>query len=171
MNFTPNELQNIEFKKSLRGYDENEVKDIVQRIIEDYSFYIQENTELRDRLALLNEGIQHYKSLEESLKNTLLIAEQTGENIKKTSYDKAEAVIKEAELKAHEILNKANEDVVKIRYDYEDMKRSLKAFRAKSESLIKFQLESLRHVIEEESIDTNSKINLNDENDKKIAIY
>jgi len=166
MNFTPNDLQNFEFSKSLRGYSESEVKDMIQKIIEDYSLYLHENIELRDRISLLNEGIQHYKNIEESLNNTLIIAQQTGEEIKKTSYEKAENIIKEAEVKAHKILNKANEEIMKLKYDYEEMKRGLNAFRAKSESLLKFQLESLKQVTDVEGIMVKSK----DRNNENVGI-
>ena len=50
--------------------------------------------ELKDKLALLNEGLQHYKTIEDSLQNTLLVAQQTGEEIKNNAYEKAENIIR-----------------------------------------------------------------------------
>jgi len=42
MNYTPNDLQNITFKKSFMGYSEDVVNDVLDKIIEDYSAYIRE---------------------------------------------------------------------------------------------------------------------------------
>ena len=147
MNYTPNDLQNLTFKKGMLGYNEDQVNDVLDKVIEDYGRYIHENIELKDRIAVLNEGIQHYKTIEESLQNTLLVAQQTSEDIKKNAYEKAENIIKEAELRAQKILNEANQEVIKVRYEYDDLKKKLHIFKSKSETLLLSQLEVLRQVL------------------------
>ncbi len=149
MNYTPNDLQNITFKKTFMGYSEDVVNDVLDKIIEDYSAYIRENIELKDKLALLNEGLQHYKTIEESLQNTLLVAQQTGEDIKKNAYEKAENVIKEAEVRAQRIITDANQEVIKIKFEYEDMRKRLHVFKSKSETLLLSQLEIIKQMFEE----------------------
>lgn len=149
MNYTPNDLQNITFKKVFMGYSEDAVNEVLDKIIEDYSEYIRENIELKDKVALLNEGLQHYKTMEESLQNTLVVAQQTSEDIKKNAYEKAENIIKEAEIKAQKIINEANEEVMKIKYEYEEMKKRLHVFKSKTETLLVSQLELLKQMFEE----------------------
>ncbi|WP_027629081.1 DivIVA domain-containing protein [Ruminiclostridium cellobioparum] len=146
MNYTPNDLDNIKFKKNFMGYKEDQVNEVLDSIIQDYELYIKENIELKDRISVLNEGIQHYKNIEESLQNTLIVAQQTGEEIKKNSYSKAENIVKEAELKAQKIINDANQEVIKIRFEYEEMKKRLHLFKTKSETLLLSQLELLKQV-------------------------
>ena len=146
MNYTPNDLDNIKFKKNFMGYNEDQVNEVLDSVIQDYELYIKENIELKDRISVLNEGIQHYKNIEESLQNTLIVAQQTGEEIKKNSYEKAENIIKEAELKAQRIINDANQEVIKIRFEYEDMKKRLHIFKTKSDTLLLSQLELLKQV-------------------------
>lgn len=151
MNYTPNDLDNIKFKKGLRGYSEDQVNDVLDNVIQDYELYIKENIELKDRISVLNEGIQHYKNIEESLQNTLVVAQQTGEEIKKNSYDKAENIVKEAELRAQKIINDANQEVIKIRFEYEEMKKRLHLFKTKSETLILSQLELLKQLFSDDT--------------------
>lgn len=151
MNYSPNDLQNVTFKKSFMGYNEDMVNEVLDKVIEDFTAYIHENIELKDRQSVLNEGIQHYKNIEESLQNTLIIAQQTGEDIKKNAYEKAENIIKEAEIKSQKMLNDANQEVVKIRFEYEDLKKKLHIFKAKSETLLLSQLEVLKHMVESSS--------------------
>jgi len=146
MNYTPNDLDNIKFKKNLRGYNEDQVNDVLDSVIQDYELYIKENIELKDRISVLNEGIQHYKNIEESLQNTLLVAQQTGEEIKKNAYDKADNIVKEAEIRSQKIINDANQEVIKIRFEYEEMKKRLHLFKTKSETLILSQLELLKQL-------------------------
>ncbi len=150
MNYTPNDLQNVTFKKHFMGYSEDMVNDVLDKVIEDYSAYIRENVELKDKLALLNEGLQHYKTIEESLQNALLVAQQTGEDIKKNAYEKADNVIREAEIRAQKLINDANQEVVKIRFEYEDSKKKLHMFKSKCEMLLMSQLELLKQIFEDD---------------------
>jgi cell division initiation protein len=149
LNYTPNDLQNMTFKKSLMGYNEDQVNEVLDRVIEDYSAYVHENIELKDRISVLNDGIQHYKVIEESLQNTLIVAQQTSEDIKRNAYEKAENIIKEAEIKAQRQLNDANQEVVKIRFEYEEMRKRLHIFKSKSETLLLSQLEVLKQMFED----------------------
>lgn len=149
MNYTPNDLQNLTFKKTLMGYGEDMVNEVLDKIIEDYSAYVRENIELKDKVALLNEGLQHYKTIEESLQNTLLVAQQTSEEIKKNAYDKADNIIKEAEIKGQRIINEANQEVIKIKFEYEEMRKKLHVFKSKAETLLMSQLEILKQMFEE----------------------
>lgn len=150
MNFTPNDLQNLTFKKSFMGYSDDAVNDVLDKVIEDYSAYIRENVELKDKVSVLNESIQHYKRIEESLQNTLLVAQQTSEDIKKNAYDKAENIIKDAELRAQRVLNDANGEVMKIKFEHEDLKKRLHIFKSKAETLLISQLEVLKQMFDSE---------------------
>ncbi len=150
MNYTPNDLQNLTFKKSIvGGYSEDEVNEVLDKIIEDYSAYVRENIELKDRISVLNEGIQHYKNIEDSLQNILIVAQQTSEDIKKTSYEKADNIIKEAELKAQKIISEANQEVIKVKFEYEEMRKKLHVYKTKSETLLLSQLEVLKQMFDE----------------------
>ncbi len=150
MNYTPNDLQNVTFKKTVvGGYNEDAVNEVLDKIIEDYSEYIRENIELKDKVAVLNEAIQHYKTIEESLQNTLIMAQQTSEEIKKNAYSKSDNIIKEAELKAQRMVNDANQEVLKIKFEYEDMLKKLHMFKTKAETLLLSQLEVLKQMFSE----------------------
>lgn len=151
MNYTPNDLQNVTFKKAvIGGYSEDAVNEVLDKVIEDYSGYIRENIELKDRLAVLNEGMQHYKNIEESLQNTLIMAQQTSEEIKKNAYGKSENILKEAELKAQRMVNDANQEVLKIKFEYEEMVKKLHVFKTKAETLLLSQLEVLKQMFGED---------------------
>lgn len=146
MNYSPNDLQNFTFKKGFMGYSEDVVNEVLDKVIEDYSSYIHENIELKDKVAMLNEGLQHYKTIEESLQNTLIAAQQTSEDVKKNAYEKADNIIKEAEIKAQRILNEVNQEVLKSKYEYEDMKKRIYVYKSKSEALLLSQLEIIKQL-------------------------
>lgn len=145
---TPLDLTNKEFKKKLLGYNEDEVNEFLDRVIEDYEKLYKENIEFKDKISTLNEGIQHYKSIEETLQNTLMAAQQTGDDIKKNAYQKAENITREAEIKAQKIINDTTQEVIKIRYEYDDIKKKFHVFKSRVETLLLSQLEILKYTNE-----------------------
>lgn len=161
MNYTPNDLQNVVFKKTvMRGYHEESVHDVMDKVVEDYNFLLRENIELKDKVAMLNEGIRHYKSIEESIQNTLVMAQSTSDEIKKNAFEKTQNMIKEAEMKtqkmvvdaqdqAQKMIEEANQNVAKIHKEYDETKNKLHLYKTKSEGLLMSQLEMLKMVMEE----------------------
>jgi cell division initiation protein len=149
MNYTPNDLQNITLKKSVFGFSEHGINDLLDRVIDDYDAYIRENADLKDKVALLNEALQHYKTIEESLQNTLIMAQQTSEDIKKNAHEKAGIIIQEAEMRAQKYITDANQEVIKIKFEYEDMRKRLHVFKSKAETLLLSQMEVLKQLFEE----------------------
>jgi cell division initiation protein len=143
---TPLDIENKRFKKKPFGYSELEVEEFLTKVVEDYERLYKENIELKDKIAVLNEGIQHYRSIEETLQNTLIVAQSTGEDIKKNAYAKAENIIREAEVKASQMIGDANQEVARISYQYEEAKRNFRTFKAKLEALINAQLDMMREV-------------------------
>ncbi len=152
---TPLDIENKKFKKTALGYSSQEVDQFLDEVTESYETLYKENIELKDKIGVLNEGIQHYKAIEETLKNTLMVAQTTSEDIKKNAFGKADNIIKEAELKASRIVAEANQEVMKIRYEYEELKKNYNVFRAKIESQLMSQLEIMRtNNLEEDKSET-----------------
>lgn len=148
---TPLDIENQKFKKKIYGYSDEEVDEFLDKVIESYESIYKENIALKDKIGVLNEGIQHYKSIEETLKNTLMAAQTTSDDIKKNAYSKAENIIKEAELKASKIINEANQETTRIKFEYEEMKKDYNVFRAKIESQLVSQIEIMKTNIEPEN--------------------
>ena len=98
---TPLDIHNHEFKKSFRGYDEAEVDEFLDRIVSDYEKIIRENEKLKERTNLNEKEISHYKSLEQNLQDTLLVAQKTAEEVitsaRKTAKDIRENATNEAQ--------------------------------------------------------------------------
>ena len=140
---TPLDIENKKFRKRLLGYNELEVEEFLTKVVEDYEKLYKENIELKDKVSVLNEGIQHYKSIEETLQNTLLIAQTTGEDIKNNAYEKSGNIINEAQINADKMISDANQKVLDIEYRFEEVNRSFNTYKSKSESALLSQLNLL----------------------------
>lgn len=156
MNFTPNDIQNILFKKSLLGFNRLQVDDVLEKIVEDLSDYIRENNKFREKLEDAQEKLGYYKGIETSLQNSLIIAQQTSEDIVTNAKKQAENILKEAELSSKHIIESANQEILTVRFEYERFKRELEGYKVRAESIIKAQLNSLKDLVEEGNIDQKS---------------
>ena len=137
---TPLDIQNKIFKKDFRGYSMQEVDEFLNLVIDSYERQYKENIELRDKIDRLNEQIKQYKTMEDTLKETLVVAQSTGDQIQRNAGEKAENIINSAEVKAKEILEDAHAEVRRIEYKYEEIKRSFGVYCAKMSALVQSQL-------------------------------
>jgi cell division initiation protein len=140
VNFLPNDLQNIAFKKSMMGYNILQVEDVLLKVVEDLSELIKENAKLKEKLEDSQDKVKYYKTIENNLHNSLIIAQQTSEEIVANARDNADNIVKEAELKAQQIIDEAHKQVLNVKFEYENLKRDVISYKAKIESIIKAQL-------------------------------
>lgn len=140
---TPLDIQNKEFKKGFRGYKEDEVDEFLDEIMVHYEKLFKESSELKDKVEKAHQQVEQYKNLEETLKNTLVVAQNTAEEVKSSASKKAQLIIEEAEMKAKEIINKADRDVQGIRSEYDEIKRQMEIFKTRYKTLLQSQLETL----------------------------
>ena len=155
---TPQEIKNKEFKKTFRGYDEIEVDEFLDKIISSYEKIYNENTELKDKLMVLNEKLTKYDNLEQTLKDTLIVAQTTSDDVIKSSKEKAELIISTAELESKKILDLKNDKLEELKHVYDNMKKEASVFKTRYKALIESQLAT----IEDFEVDLSKDFNLDD---------
>ena len=142
---TPLEIENKTFSKQvMSGYNIDEVKDFMATILADYEKLY--NIEYKDKIAVLNQGIQHYKSIEDTLQNALVVAQGTAETVKKNAKVEAENILKEAELTAIKSADEINKQTMEKKMQLDDAKKQFDVYKAKMEALLISQLELLKEI-------------------------
>ena len=144
---TPLDIENKTFSKQVvSGYNVEEVKEFMATLLADYEKLYKENIEYKDKIAVLNQGIQHYKSIEDTLQNALVVAQGTAETVKKNAKVEAENILKEAELNAIKSVDEINKQTVEKRLQLDDAKKQFDVYKAKMEALLISQLELLKEI-------------------------
>jgi len=138
---TPLDIHNREFKKSLRGYDVDEVDEFLDEVIRDFEGLYKENLDLKDTIQKMEENINHYKELEKTLQNTMVLAQQTADEAKQNASKEAELIIWEAQKKAEQIISEVQSEVLERTKSLEEMKGLEKQLYVKMKSFLKAQLE------------------------------
>ncbi|MEI6132473.1 MAG: DivIVA domain-containing protein [Bacillota bacterium] len=146
MNYNVLEIQNLKLKKGTFGYSEEVMKEFTDKVCEDYTVLLRENYDLKEKIAVLSDGVKHYKSMEESLQNTLVIAQQTSEEVKRNAVEKADNIIREAELKAQEILREAAKNLSESESSLQEMSKKAATFKIKIENILRTELEILNQI-------------------------
>ena len=142
MKLTPMDINNKEFKRVLRGYCPEEVDEFLDQIVEEYEILFKENTALKEKLENSNDKIEQYSKIENTIQNTLLLAQNTAEQAKANAQKEADVIIKSANDTAQRILDKAHNDVIQINDEYDRVKQEFTKFRAKFRSFMNFQIDT-----------------------------
>lgn len=142
MKLTPMDINNKAFKRVLRGYCPEEVDEFLDQIVEEYEILFKENTALKEKLENSNDKIEHYSKIENTIQNTLLLAQNTAEQAKANAQKEADVIIKSANDTAQRILDKAHNDVIQINDEYDRVKQEFTKFRAKFRSFMNFQIDT-----------------------------
>jgi len=143
MPLTPLDIHNKEFSRRLRGYDEDEVNEFLDQIIKDYEALIRDNKELQSQVQQLQEKLNHFLNIEETLSKTIIVAQEAADELKNNAKKEAQLIVKEAEKNADRIINEALAKSRKIALEIEEIKKQAAIYRARFRALVESQLELL----------------------------
>ena len=141
---TPLDIQNKEFKRVFSGYSMQEVDEFLNLVIDGYEKLYKENMDCKDRITKLEESVNQYKNIENTLQSTLVVAQSTSEQVMKNAEEKAANIVADANNKAKEIVANSFEEVKKLEYRYEELKRGIDVYTAKMTALLESQLGLLK---------------------------
>lgn len=140
---TPLDIESKEFSTSIGGYSKSDVKQFMKEILFSYERLYKDNIEMKDKINMLNEGIQYYKTIEETLQNTLILAEKTSEEVRANARIKAETIEKEAEITASRLIQEAKEEIYAINQMRESMIIAYDANKIQIKQFLTSQLEMI----------------------------
>lgn len=143
MPLTPLDIHNKEFSRTLRGYNQDEVNEFLDHVIKDYESLIRENKTLQDKSVQLEERLSHFQNIEESLSKSIIVAQETAEEVKANARKEASLIVKEAEKNADRIINEALLKARQATMQLDELNKQAQVFRGRFRSLLQAQLEML----------------------------
>ena len=148
---TPLEIENKKFSKQMmKGYSVEEVDEFLDELTLDYEKAYKQSTEAKERIDKLEKDLLHYKTIEDTLQNTLVMAQTTAEEVKEVAKKQAEQIIQEAEGNARKSLDDLGQEILIKKKEMEDIKKQFDVYKAKMESLLISQLELLKDINKED---------------------
>lgn len=179
------DINSKEFKRTMRGYNPDEVDEFLEKVVEDYEALYKENTSLKEKLTVFQDKLDHYTKIESTIQSTLVLAQNAAEQARASAQTEGELIIRNANDNAKKIMDKAHSDVIEITDEFEKTKQEFVKFRTKFRNFMLSQMEmfeslekdfdknyNIASIPEEEAaVDISKNVNdlKEDENDSKEA--
>src|SRR5262245_5221130 len=142
MRITPLDVRKQEFRKAMRGLDGDEVYAFLSTVADEYEAALNDNKALRERLLELDDKVQEYRTIERTLRDTLVTAERVTVESKDNARREASLIVKEAQLQAERALRDISSEAVRLRQEIQRLRSQRDAYVAKmrvvAESHVKF---------------------------------
>ena len=123
MNLTSKDIKKRDFKKSLRGYDNDEVDAFLETVSSHYEKLVVETKNLNEKIKSLQSDIDVYKENEANLQKAIIKSQDLGEEIIENAKKRSEIIIKEAELNARKIKQDLDDEILSKRQELEIIKQ------------------------------------------------
>ena len=147
---TPLDIENKKFSKKMNGYSVDEVDNFLDELTIDYEKLYKEFNENKAKIDDLEKELKHFRTIEDTLQNTLIMAQSTAEETKRVAHEKAEQIISDAQSEAKEAVSQLNHAVILKSRELDDITKQFDIYKAKMESLLISQLELLKEINSED---------------------
>jgi cell division initiation protein len=148
MKFSPISIKRQEFRKSVRGFDRDEVQAFLDKLADEFETLQAENEQLKKDLDAANIKLNEFRKIEKNLQNTLLKAQESSTKALESTRKQSNLIVKEAEIKASQILEKARESANEIRNAVINLREEKDLVVARLKSIISSQAHLLEMKVE-----------------------
>ncbi len=143
MRITPIDIQNKEFEKTFRGYKQVEVDEFLEQVAKDFEQVIKEKMALEEKVQTVEEKLAQYQRLETTLHNSIIVAQETAEDIKRNASKEAELIRREADKEAQRTIEESRYKASRILAEHEEIYKQAQIFKLRFRSFIEAQLASM----------------------------
>lgn len=141
---TPVDLETIVFRRGFRGYSTREVQEFMAMISHDYEHIYRENIDLKEKIEELTQKLSQYQVIEDTLRNAMVLAQETAEEVKSSAHQQAGLVLSEAKLQGEQIITKVKEDIQTELHTLAGLRNQVEFFKCQFKNL----LNGLTHLVD-----------------------
>lgn len=158
---TPLDIENKKFPKSIKGYNVDDVDDFLDEVTVEYEKLYKENAELKSRIETMQNDLKHFRNVEHTLQNTLVMAQTTAdsmikdaqksaEEIKSVAKQQADQTLKEAQSRAKSAVEDLDRKEFELKIKIEETRKNFEMYKSKMEMLLVSQLDLLKDMNNDE---------------------
>ena len=142
------------FNYEANGYNRAEVNKFVTDVIKETEGIIKKCKDQKKEIADLKEKLSHYEDLENTLKQSLINAEKTADNVKRLAREEADIIISDAKHNASRIVGESLLKARKIENEADTLEKNVKIFKRKLKIIVEQQLAVVEEI---ETLDLEEK--------------
>jgi len=141
---TPLEIRKQTFtRKRLGGVDPEEVQDFLNLVASEVEEFGREHDLYRERLEAAQQKIDEFKTLEETLRRTLVRAERMSTESKENARREGDLILEQAKFRAERVLADARARLRQLTAELDDLQKKKEVFLHRFRALVGRQLELL----------------------------
>ncbi len=137
------EIESKKFRKRLRGYDPQAVDAFIQEVAIHYEELLTENHRMREELIGLREEVQRYRTIENTLKESLVLAQRSADETRHNAHKEAELILSQAHQQAEQIRKEAEERILHLTREIEQLEARKRAAVMELRALLLTHLQAL----------------------------
>jgi len=123
MKVTPLDIQQKRFHIVFRGFERTEVEAFLDVVREEMEGLVREVTELREFRDTYDERMRDYRDREDTLKSTMITTHKLAEDIRENARKEAQLMVKDAEIKYQQTLERAREERLRLESELIELRR------------------------------------------------
>lgn len=157
------------FKRSFKGYDEDEVDRFLDQVIDEIKVIQAENESLKAELAETSERLNRVSETETTIMNTLVSAQKSSERLLAEAARKAELIIDSAQTTAARRAEQSKAEVVLAEKRLEELKANASQFAESFANLVNSQAASFEKAYRSYFGESEPPSGINTEATKRIS--
>ncbi len=114
MRVTPLDIIQKEFRLVKKGFDQAEVRGFLEELRESLEEALKENQRLRQVLVARDNEIATLREAEQGIKDTLILARQLADDVRRGAHREADVIVGEARIEAEQVLAAAHDEYRKV---------------------------------------------------------
>lgn len=146
MRLTSLDIHHKEFRRSLRGYAEEDVDQFLDQVADEFDRLFKENVDLSEKLETAQRKLDEYDMQRQTIHNTLMSAQRSADDTKAKAENEYESAMRDAEMKAREIIHNALSKKQQVASELARIKQAEEEFRARYRALLEQNLRSVTEV-------------------------
>lgn len=142
------------FNYEANGYNRAEVNKFVTDVIKETEGIIKKCKDQKKEIADLKDKLSHYEDLENTLKQSLINAEKTADNVKRLAREEADIILDNAKHNASRIVGESLLKARKIEQEADTLEKNVKIFKRKLKIIVEQQMAVVEEI---ETLDLEDK--------------
>ena len=137
------DIHNKQFSKQFRGYNPDAVDEFLDQIIREFELLSKNSAHLKEQVESLNLKLEQYRSLEETINKTLVVAQEAAEDLKANARKESDLIIQDARIQAERIIEGGQVKARRIADENADLTRAAHVLRTQVRAMLQAQLEAI----------------------------
>ncbi len=143
MRITPLDIRKQPFRKTMWGFDPDEVNSFLEMIAGEFESIIKQDNDLQTQVKNVEQKLGHYVTIEKTLNDTLLTAQKATDDARMNAQKEAELILKDAQVRAGRYEDDSRRRVHELESEIVSLKNQRDSFLARFRAMLKTQLELL----------------------------